>query len=210
MRHVVSRLKVLARSLGVALCCSCAGDDGGSSSVGGSETASSEVSASAASMSSSGGASAGTAGTSATSDGEVTKAGTAGASVHYYFYGGLGMLQCPGLIAGYDSQDACDDLGRSQTENGDVNQVGLSCDGDPEGCIVGDRLMVTATDRCPDSPRSVRVTYKGTTVTLRIVDRTPGNGGFDLGLDPYIDLGIYDDYMIGVTGPEEITYECLI
>jgi len=203
MSLFVSRLKVLGRSwsvaLGVALGCSCAGDDAGSSSVGGSDTASS------------GGASAGTSATSATSGGgEVTKSGIAGASVHYYFYEGLGMLQCPGLIAGYDTQDACDDLGRSQTENGAVNQVGLSCDQDPDGCIVGDRLMVTATDRCPDSPRSVRVTYKGTTVTLRIVDRTPGNGGFDLGLDPYIDLGIYGDYMIGVTGPEEITYECLL
>ena len=189
MSLFIRRLKVSGRSLrvalGLALCCSCAGEDADSSSNGGSET-------------------------SAASGGEVTKTGIAGASVHYYFYDGFGMLQCPGLIAGYNTQDACDDLGRSQTENGDVNQVGLSCDQDPSGCITGERLMVTATDRCPNSSRSVRVTYKGTTVTVRIVDRTPGNGGFDLGLDPYIDLGIYDDYMIGVTGPEEISYECLL
>jgi len=212
MSLLVRRLKVLGRSLSIALCCSCAGDDAASSSGAGSETAPSET----ASATSSGGASAastastGSTASKETSGGEVTKTGLAGASVHYYFYKGLGMLQCPGLIVGYDTQDACDDLGRSQTENGAVNQVGLSCDQDPDGCIVGDRLMVTATDRCPDSPRSVRVTYKGKTLTLRIVDRTPGNGGFDLGLDPYIDLGIHDDYMIGVTGSEEIAYECLL
>lgn len=142
-------------------------------------------------------------------DGQAITSGKAGASVHYYFYKGYGMRRCPGRIAGYESQQACDALGRSQTENGPVNQVGLSCDPDPTGCVVGDKLMVTATDRCPDASKLVRVTYKGKTVTARIVDRTPGNGGFDLGLDPYIDLGIYADYQIGVTGPQEVSYECL-
>lgn len=155
------------------------------------------------------GASSATSESASGESGEAMSSGLAGASVHYYFYKDLGMLQCPGLIPGYETQVACDDLGRSQTENGPVNQVGLSCDGDPDGCIVGDRLMVTATDRCPDSPRLVRVTYEETTLTLRIVDRTPGNGGFDLGLDPYIDLGIHDDFMIGISGPEDIAYECL-
>ena len=139
----------------------------------------------------------------------VLSSGKAGASVHYYFYKGLGMLRCPGRIAGYSSQAACDDLGRSQTENGSVNQVGLTCDGDPAGCVVGSELLVTATDRCGAAARTVRVTYKTATVEARIVDRTPGNGGFDLGLDPYIDLGIFADYNIGVTGPQELTYDCL-
>lgn len=141
--------------------------------------------------------------------GPVTGSGRAGGSVHYYFYRGLGMLRCPGRIAGYTTQASCDALGRSQTENGAVNQVGLTCDGDPAGCIVGNGLLVTATDRCSASDRAVRVTYKGTAVTMRIVDRTPGNGGFDLGLDPYIDLGIYSDVNIGVTGPQDLTYECM-
>ncbi len=133
----------------------------------------------------------------------------AGASVHYYYYQGRGMLRCPGRIAGYTTQVACDALGRSQTENGAVNQVGLSCDSDPVGCIVGDTLLVTATDRCAASDRSVRVSYRTSTVTMRIVDRTPGNGGFDLGLDPYIDLGLYADFNIGVSGPQDLSYECL-
>ncbi len=139
----------------------------------------------------------------------VIATGRAGASVHYYFYNGYGMRQCPGRVQGYSTQEACDDLGRSQTENGPVNQVALFCDSDPEGCIIGEKLMVTATDRCPHSSRSVRVTYESKTVTLRIVDRTPGNGGFDLGIDPYIDLGIYDDFLIGLTGPQDIYYECI-
>lgn len=139
----------------------------------------------------------------------VLSSGKAGASVHYYFYKGLGMLRCPGRIAGYTNQASCDDLGRSQTENGPVNQVGLTCDGDPAGCVAGSELLVTATDRCSAAARAVRVTYKSATVEVRIVDRTPGNGGFDLGLDPYIDLGIYADYNIGVTGPQELTYDCL-
>lgn len=134
--------------------------------------------------------------------------GKAGASVHYYFYKGLGMLRCPNRIAGYTTQAACDMLGRSQTENGAVNQVALTCDSDPQGCIVGNELMVTATDRCPQSARAVQVTYKTKTVTLRIVDRTPGSGGFDLGLDPYFDLGIYDDVNIGVTGAQDLGYVC--
>lgn len=139
----------------------------------------------------------------------VTGTGQAGASVHYYYYMGRGMLRCPGRIAGYTTQAACDALGRSQTENGAVNQVGLSCDADPAGCIVGDALLVTATDRCAVSDRSARVSYKSNTVTVRIVDRTPGNGGFDLGLDPYIDLGLYSDFNIGVSGPLDLSYECL-
>lgn len=143
------------------------------------------------------------------SGGSAISSGKAGASVHYYFYKGLGMLRCPGRIAGYSTQAECDALGRSQTENGAVNQVGLTCDGDPAGCVVGSALLVTATDRCPAAARTARITYKTTTVAARIVDRTPGNGGFDLGLDPYIDLGIYADYNIGVTGPQEITFDCL-
>ena len=47
----------------------------------------------------------------------MLSSGKAGASVHYYFYKGLGMRRCPGRIAGYSTQDACDALGRSQTEN---------------------------------------------------------------------------------------------
>jgi hypothetical protein len=141
--------------------------------------------------------------------GAVLSSGRAGASVHYYFYKGLGMLRCPGRIAGYATQDACDALGRSQTENGAVNQVGLTCDSDPAGCISGSELLVTATDRCPAAARAVRITYKANTVEARIVDRTPGNGGFDLGLDPYFDLGIYADYNIGVTMPQELSYDCL-
>ncbi len=133
----------------------------------------------------------------------------AGASVHYYYYQGYGMLRCPGRVPGYTSQSACDALGLSQTQNGTVNQVGLTCDSDPSGCIVNSELLVTATDRCPQSARSVKVTYKTNSVQVRIVDRTPGNGGFDLGLDPYIDLGIYDDFQIGVTGPQDISYECM-
>ena len=140
--------------------------------------------------------------------GATVGSGKAGASVHYYFYKGLGMLRCPNRIAGYTTQAACDMLGRNQTENGAINQVGLTCDSDPQGCIVGNELMVTATDRCPQSARAVQVTYKTKTVTLRIVDRTPGNGGFDLGLDPYFDLGIYADVNIGVTGPQELGYVC--
>lgn len=139
----------------------------------------------------------------------ATGSSQAGGSVHYYFYKSLGMLRCPGRIAGYTTQAACDNLGRSQTENGAVNQVGLTCDPDPAGCIVGNELLVTATDRCSASHRSVRVGYKSNTVTVRIVDRTPGNGGFDLGLDPYIDLGLYADFNIGVSGPQDLTYECL-
>lgn len=148
-------------------------------------------------------------GSGGTSPGPATSTGQAGGSVHYYFYMGRGMLRCPGRIAGYTTQAACDALGRSQTENGPVNQVGLTCDTDPAGCIVGDTLMVTATDRCSESDRSVRVRYKSSSVTVRIVDRTPGNGGFDLGLDPYIDLGLYTDFNIGVSGPQDLTYECL-
>lgn len=148
-------------------------------------------------------------GSSGGSGGVVLSSGKAGASVHYYFYKGLGMLRCPGRIAGYTTQAACDSLGRSQTENGAVNQVGLTCDPDPAGCIVGSELLVTATDRCPAAARSVRLTYKSATAMARIVDRTPGNGGFDLGLDPYLDLGIYDDYNIGVTGPQELAFDCL-
>lgn len=143
------------------------------------------------------------------SSSNVVASGRAGASVHYYFYQGLGMKRCPGRIAGYTTQSQCDALGRSQTENGAVNQVGLTCDTDPAGCIAGDELLVTATDRCPASARSVRVTYKTKTVQVRIVDRTPGNGGFDLGFDPYFDLGIYADFNIGVTGAQDIAYECL-
>ena len=133
----------------------------------------------------------------------------AGASVHYYYYQGFGMLRCPNRVPGYTMQMACDNLGKSQTENGGGNQVGLTCDPDPTGCIVGTTLMVTATDRCPMTARSVKVTYKTTTLQLRIVDRTPGNGGFDLGLDPWIDLGIFNDLRISATGPMDITYECL-
>jgi hypothetical protein len=111
------------------------------------------------------------------------------------------MLRCPGHIAGYTTQAACDALGKSQTENGAINQVGLTCDRDPAGCIVGNELLVTATDRCPADARAVRVTYKTSTVQVRIVDRTPGNGGFD--------LGIYADLNIGVTGPQDLSYDCL-
>lgn len=141
--------------------------------------------------------------------GPATSTGQAGGSVHYYFYMGRGMLRCPGRIAGYTTQAACDALGRNQTENGPVNQVGLTCDADPAGCIVGDTLMVTATDRCAATDRSVRVRYGSNSVTVRIVDRTPGNGGFDLGLDPYIDLGLYTAFNIGVSGPQDLSYECL-
>jgi hypothetical protein len=133
----------------------------------------------------------------------------AGASVHYYYYQGFGMLQCPGKVPGHSTQMACDDLGKSETENGTVNQVGLSCDPDPTGCIVDTKLLVTATDRCPMTAKSVKVTYKTKSLTLRIVDRTSGNGGFDLGLDPWVDLGIYNDLQIGVTGPQDILFECL-
>ena len=174
------------------------GDGGGPSSDGASAAGTTEMSAAEGSQSEG----------SSIGDEPSLDSGVAGASVHYYFYDGLGMLQCPGRVPGYSTQAECDDLGRSQTENGPVNQVGLTCDTDSEGCVVGDRLMVTATDRCPSSARFARVTYDGSTVVVRIVDRTPGNGGFDLGLDPYIQLGIYDDFMIGVTGPEDITYEC--
>lgn len=133
----------------------------------------------------------------------------AGASVHYYYYQGFGMLQCVGKVPGYSTQMACDNLGKSQTENGSVNQVGLSCDADMTGCIDSPKLLVTATDRCPMTSKSVKVTYKQKTLTLRIVDRTPGNGGFDLGLDPWIDLGCYADFQIGVTGKQDILFECL-
>lgn len=147
-------------------------------------------------------------------DGQMTNAmmmgsAKAGGSVHYYYYKGMGMLRCPGRIAGYTTQAACDALGRSQTENGAVNQVGLTCDSDPSGCIVGSELLVTATDRCAATDRQVRVSYKTSTVTVRIVDRTPGNGGFDLGLDPYFNLGLYADFNIGVSGPQDLSYECL-
>lgn len=46
-------------------------------------------------------------------------------------------------------------------------------------------------------------------MTVRIVDRTPGNGGFDLGLVPYIDLGLYADFNIGVRETLDLRYECL-
>lgn len=133
----------------------------------------------------------------------------AGASVHYYYYQGFGMLQCVGKVPGYSTQMACDNLGKSQTENGSVNQVGLSCDPDQTGCIVDGKLLVTATDKCPMTAKSVKVTYKTNSLTLRIVDRTPGNGGFDLGLDPWIALGCYADFQIGVTGKQDILFECL-
>lgn len=86
--------------------------------------------------------------------------------------------------------------------------MGRICDTEPAGCLVGSELLVTATDRCPLSARAARVTYKQNAVEVRIVARTPGNGGFDLGLEPAIDLGIYADYSIGVTAPRELTYEC--
>ena len=126
----------------------------------------------------------------------------------YYFYKSLGMLRVRAHRR-YTTQAACDSLGRSQTENGAVNQVGLTCDADPAGCIVGNELLVTATDRCAPATARCASATRATPVTVRIVDRTPGNGGFDLGLDPYIDLGPVCRLQHRRIRPQDLTYECL-
>jgi hypothetical protein len=142
------------------------------------------------------------------SDASVT-AKRAGASVYYYFYQDFGMLRCPNRVPGYNTQMACDNLGKGQTEVGGVNQVALSCDTDSQGCIVGTNLLVAATNLSPMTARSVKVTYKQTTLTLRLVDRTRANDSFKLGLDAWLDLGIFMDLGVTATGPMDITYECL-
>ena len=112
------------------------------------------------------------------------------------------MLRCPGRIAGYTTQAACDALGRSQTEKRCGQQVGLTCDSDPSGCIVGSELLVHG-DRSlrRDRPEVPRKLQKSSTVTVRIVDRTPGNGGFGSRTRSYFNLGLYADFNIGVSGP---------